>query len=135
VARRRESLVGVQHRLAYLHPRAVLAREQTQLARLTDRLASLWSAEFERRATDVQRAVARLDALSPLKVLARGYAIATREDGLAVRSAADVRAGDVLHVRVRDARVDATVTAVEPVEPVQVARAHSSPSSESEGST
>lgn len=116
VARRRESLVAVQHRLAYLHPRAVLAREQTQVARLTDRLASVWSAEFERRATDVQRAVARLDALSPLKVLARGYAIATREDGVAVRSAADVRPGDALHVRVRDARVDATVTGVEPVE-------------------
>jgi exodeoxyribonuclease VII large subunit len=51
-----------------------------------------------------------------LKVLARGYAIATREDGRAVRSAGDVRAGEVLHVRVRDARIDATVVRVDPLE-------------------
>ena len=32
-----------------------------------------------------------------------------------MRSASDVAPGDVLHVRVRDARVDATVTGVEPL--------------------
>jgi exodeoxyribonuclease VII large subunit len=116
VAARREALSSARHRLAYLHPRAVVARERAELARVTDRLASLWSASFERRATGLQRAAARLDALSPLKVLARGYAIATRDDGRAVRSAADVSAGDVLHVRVQGARVDASVLRVEPLE-------------------
>ncbi len=116
VSRRRETLSRVQHRLAYLHPRAVIARERAELSRATDRLANAWSASFERRAADVQRATARLDALSPLKVLARGYAIATRDDGRAVRVAADVRTGDALHVRVRDARVEATVQRVESLE-------------------
>ncbi len=117
LARRRESLSRAQRRLAYLHPRAVIARERAELSRAGDRLASVWSASFERRATDVQRATARLDALSPLKVLARGYAIATREDGRAVRGAEDVRAGEALHVRVRDARVETTVVRVEPLAP------------------
>ena len=57
-----------------------------------------------------------IDALSPLKVLARGYAIATRGDGRAVRSADDVRTGDAIHVRVRDARIDASVTRGDPLE-------------------
>jgi exodeoxyribonuclease VII large subunit len=92
----------------------VVARAQTQVARLNDRLASVWSAELERRTAEVQRVTGRLDALSPLKVLARGYAIATRDDGRAVRSATDVGPGDALHVRVRDARIDTTVTAIEP---------------------
>jgi exodeoxyribonuclease VII large subunit len=115
VSRRRERLAGVQRRLAYLHPRAVVARERAEMARLAERLQTVWRATFERRAGDVHRASARLDALSPLKVLARGYAIATRADGRAVRSADDVAAGDVVHVRVRDARVDATVNRVEPL--------------------
>jgi exodeoxyribonuclease VII large subunit len=117
VMRRREALSRAQRRLAYLHPRAVIERERAELSRTTDRLASVWSSSFERRAADLLRATARLDALSPLKVLARGYAIATREDGRAVRAASDVGPGDSLHVRVRDARLEARVVVVEPMRP------------------
>jgi exodeoxyribonuclease VII large subunit len=116
VRRRRDALTRAQRRLAYLHPKAVVARERAELGRLGDRLASLWSAGHHRRAADVQRATGRLDALSPLKVLARGYAIATRDDGRAVRSAGDVRPGDAIHVRVRDARIEASVVEVQPLE-------------------
>ena len=56
---------------------------------------------------------ARLDALSPLKVLGRGYAIATRGDGRAVRSAHDVKPGDRIVVRVETARLEAEVAKVE----------------------
>jgi exodeoxyribonuclease VII large subunit len=120
--RRRDALAKAQRRLAFVHPKAVLQRERAEVARLGDRLANLWRATFDRRAADVQHASARLDALSPLKVLARGYAIATRDDGRAVRSAGDVRPGDALHVRVRDARVDATVTHIEPLRPAEGGR-------------
>ena len=113
VTRRRDVLSLSQRRLAYLHPRAAVARDRAELSRLTDRLARAWSGSFERRAATVGRAGARLDALSPLKVLQRGYAIATRIDGQAVRSAGDVRAGDSLRVRVLFARVQASVTQVE----------------------
>jgi exodeoxyribonuclease VII large subunit len=116
LARRREALAATQHKLAHLHPRTVLARHRAELGQASARLEALWQASFERRGGVLQRAGARLDALSPLRVLARGYAIATRDDGRAVRSASDVKAGDALHVRVRDARVEATVVAVEPVE-------------------
>jgi exodeoxyribonuclease VII large subunit len=116
VTGRREALSRMQRRLAFQHPRAVVGRERAELSRLRDRLATVWSTAFERRVADLQRAGVRLDALSPLKVLARGYAIATRDDGRAVRSAGDVAAGDVIHVRVRDARLDATVQRVQPLD-------------------
>jgi exodeoxyribonuclease VII large subunit len=117
LARRRDGLARANHALAMLHPRSVLSRERAELTRCSHRLTTVWTASFERRRADLQRAGVRLDALSPLKVLARGYAIATREDGRAVRSASDVAPGDTLHVRVRDARVDARVLGVEPVAP------------------
>jgi exodeoxyribonuclease VII large subunit len=116
IARRREMLAATQQRLTGLHPRTVLAGHRADLERVTARLSTLWDASFERRGAELQRGGARLDALSPLKVLARGYAIATRDDGRAVRTADDVGPGDALHVRVRDARVEATVVAVAPVE-------------------
>jgi exodeoxyribonuclease VII large subunit len=117
LARRRDALARGQQKLASLHPRKVLARERAELTASQHRLETLWNAAFARRTTELQRASARLDALSPLKVLGRGYAIATRDDGHAVRAAADVAPGDALHVRVHGGRIEAQVTAVSPEKP------------------
>ena len=54
---------------------------------------------------------AKLDALSPLKVLARGYAIAYDERGVAT-SAKNFAPGDALRVRFGDGEVAGTVTGV-----------------------
>jgi exodeoxyribonuclease VII large subunit len=59
----------------------------------------------------------RLDALSPLRVLARGYAIALRRDGRAVRSAGEVKPGEALTLKLgQDSELEATVTRVKPGE-------------------
>jgi exodeoxyribonuclease VII large subunit len=113
IARRRDTVSRARQRLAFLHPRAVVARERASVARLRHQLGAIWGTSFERRAAGLRHAMARLDALSPLKVLARGYSIATRDDGLAVRAAGDVGAGDAIHVRVSSAMVHARVTVVE----------------------
>jgi exodeoxyribonuclease VII large subunit len=115
-ARRHDTLSRGQRRLAYLHPRAVVSRERADVSRLRARIAALWGTSFERRSSALKHAASRLDALSPLKVLARGYAIATTSDGRAVRAAGDVRDGGALHVRVHDARIETKVVKVEPVE-------------------
>lgn len=54
----------------------------------------------------------RLKALDPLATLERGYAVVQRE-GRALTSAADVRAGDALDIRLRDGRFAATAGRVE----------------------
>ncbi len=131
IARRRDLLVHAERRLATLHPRAILGRERAELTRLDHRLGTLWSAAFARRGAELHRAAARLDAFSPLKVLARGYAIATREDGRAVRTGDDAAPGQRLHVRVRDARLGVLVESVETVVAPPLGRApESAPTSE-----
>ena len=52
---------------------------------------------------------AKLDALSPLKVLTRGYAMAITEDGRIVRKTQDVHPGDVMNVQVSDGVIRAQV--------------------------
>ncbi len=55
-------------------------------------------------------AAARLDALSPLAVLSRGYALATTPEGRILLSAADVSPGDPVVVRLSRGRLRTTVT-------------------------
>ena len=52
---------------------------------------------------------ASLDALSPLKVLGRGYAIPKREDGTVLRSARAARPGDRLALRLCDGEISCEV--------------------------
>ena len=51
----------------------------------------------------------KLDALSPLKVLGRGYAIPRKEDGGVVRSTGDVAPGEMLRLRVFDGELSCQV--------------------------
>jgi len=52
---------------------------------------------------------ARLDALSPLKVLARGYAVARDEKGRVLKQVKQLPAGRDFKLRVTDGEVDARV--------------------------
>ena len=61
-------------------------------------------------------ASAKLDALSPLKVLGRGYALVLDETGRAVQSATQAKPNQALELRLHDGRVRTTVTDVELLE-------------------
>ena len=54
---------------------------------------------------------ARLQALSPLASLDRGYSLTRRADGGVVRAATDVEVGDTLTTQLRSGWVSSTVTA------------------------
>jgi exodeoxyribonuclease VII large subunit len=58
-------------------------------------------------------AAAALDALSPLAVLQRGYAIAQHQDGRLLRDAEDAAVGDLLKVRLAKGALSARVEEVE----------------------
>jgi exodeoxyribonuclease VII large subunit len=62
----------------------------------------------------VRLSAARLDDLSPLKVLGRGYSMTTMSDGRTVVSSTDdVREGDSVGVRVKDGTISCRVESVE----------------------
>ncbi|CAN5700745.1 exodeoxyribonuclease VII large subunit [soil metagenome] len=87
-----------------LRQEAVAARHQ--LDALADRAARAVRRGLDRRADRLARLAAQLDALSPLAVLTRGYSLTQRlEDGRIVRSAADVRPGDLLRTRLASGEV------------------------------
>lgn len=89
----------------YLNERSLLLSMQEQ--RMSGAMAALLA---EKRKQYVHLA-ATMDALSPLKVLSRGYSMVRGEKGV-VKSAADVAPGDHLDVRFADGSVDCLVQSV-----------------------
>ena len=55
------------------------------------------------------RLVASVDAMSPLKVISRGYSIATKDDGKIVKRVSDVSSGEKITIRVEDGNVGCIV--------------------------
>lgn len=74
-----------------------------------DRLGRGLSASLAGERERFARLAASLDAMSPLKVLGRGYAIPQKEGGGVVRSKKDVASGDALKLRVSDGAIDCKV--------------------------
>jgi len=56
--------------------------------------------------------IAKLDAMSPLKVLTRGYSIAQLEDGTLLRSVCQAEPGDPIRISLTDGKISATVTKI-----------------------
>ncbi len=101
-------LDALAHRLARgLHRRA--ERMGERVARTGDRLAGAMGRRLERAAARVAAAAGRLDALSPLRVLARGYAVARNAAGGVLRRAAQFPPGLAFRLRVADGEVPARV--------------------------
>lgn len=88
------------------HSREVLDRDSQRLAGIAPRLLRVPNSE-------VSRLAATLDALSPLKVLGRGYSIARDENGHVIKDASSLCAGDSLSVQLGRGRIDAKVTSVD----------------------
>ena len=116
LARRAERLGVIERRLARLHPSVRLGEESRALVALGSRMASRLRALVSQRERELRGLAAGLDAMSPLKVLSRGYAIATTVEGRAVRGIGDVKVGDALELRLARGRLAATVTSTHDVE-------------------
>ncbi len=132
VSPRRRALADLDARLGKHDPRATLARDRAALVALEGRLSVAMRTTLgtRRRALvdagqrvapsararlaeargALRTSMASLDAMSPLKVLERGYAIALREDGRALRHVADASGGERLALRLADGTLGVTVT-------------------------
>ena len=91
-----------------LDPRRLWEQRVLRVYELAMRLPAALERRVENLGLRLAAASGRLDAVSPLAVLGRGYAIATR-DGRAVTSPKQVKKGDALSVRVSEGVIDCEV--------------------------
>lgn len=91
-----------------------LARDEQRVAHSGERLAQAGPLMIERANGKIGLLASRLDDLSPVAILARGYSAAFKTDGRTVVSkVSQVAIGDALLVRVSDGRIECTVEGVE----------------------
>ena len=91
-------------------PAAYLNQRRQNLQLLTNRLITSQTQNVERRRRHCVELTAKLDAMSPLKVLTRGYAMAQTADGNVLRSVNQVQTGDTITVSLTDGAIHAVVT-------------------------
>ena len=90
-------------------PEGYLDQRKQTLELLKNRLISAQTQQLSMKKQRYIAVTAKLDAMSPLKVLSRGYAMAQTNSGDILRSVKDVKTGDLIHVTLEDGSLSATV--------------------------
>ena len=115
VRARAAQVANFASRIERQNPSVRLALARRRLERAEQTLDRLAGATISVRARRLDHAGAQLQALSPLAVLNRGYAIVYSSGGQVVRDAADVNPGESIRARLAKGSVNAEVRTVESV--------------------
>ncbi len=105
---RKQELDQTTVRMCQLMNQRIL-QERVSVARRQEKLPAAIETVQRKKKQDLGMHAARLDAMSPLKVLSRGYSITENRRGEAVTTAGELAAGDHIHVRLWKGRIAATV--------------------------
>jgi len=105
---RRARHAALALRLSDADLRRRLVERRGKLAELGGRLHATARLVLDRGSERVSLAAGKLESLSPLGVLARGYAIAFDKQGRVIKRASDVVSGERVRVRVSEGEMDCT---------------------------
>ena len=92
---------------------AYVQDKRMELLHLQQRLGDLANAEIARKQKTFTALAASLDAMSPLKVLGRGYAVARNEAGQVLKSSGETHIGERIHVTLGSGGLTAVVDHIE----------------------
>ena len=95
-------------RLAHEHPGTQLERQRRLLNTLRLSLERIATGRVQTSRSNLSQAVARLEALSPLSVLGRGYSVVTYEEQL-ISSVAQLTEGMCANIKLKDGSATAQV--------------------------
>ena len=108
----RAKLAALSGADALRSPRYYVEEKRMTVAHLCDRMQTLQERRVSAARATFTALCAKLDTLSPLRVISRGYTAVFDEQGAPITLGASLQKGDTLHVRFADAMVDATVLGV-----------------------
>ena len=110
--RLKERLSNLESKRVLSDPSVYIDNRRIELDHGRDRLISAQERLLSGKKQSYVRLAASLDAMSPLRVLSRGYAIASKPDGEPVRSVKGLEAGEQISLRLADGSADCLVQSV-----------------------
>lgn len=117
--RARLQLKAQAERPAFRNPLLKVNEERMYLDRLTQDLTAVCAGLLGQKKQALQLNASRLDGLSPLGTLARGFSVARDQQMRVVRSVEQVDAGEPLEIMVEDGRILTRVERTEAYDTVQ----------------
>ena len=105
----KETLRSISQKKVMQRPENFFQERRVTLDFLSEKLSNSTNLSLMKSKEKFARLVASLDAMSPLKVLSRGYSIATASDGKVIKRMSDVSSGDKLSLRVEDGTISCSV--------------------------
>jgi exodeoxyribonuclease VII large subunit len=107
---KRSKLEHLVSRLAARRPTEKISNLRERLDRLERSCVTGMINLLRNRRAQWESRIGKLDSLSPLKVMRRGYSLVYRYgDNRLVQSVSDVEPGDLIRVRFADGRIDCQV--------------------------
>lgn len=103
-----DRLINLNSRLSVHSPESVLNLGKERLASYENRIELAYSRYLAKSEAEVDKKIARLEALSPLKVLSRGYSLVYSGDKL-INNAENLSKGDIIKIRFGSGEAEAEI--------------------------
>ncbi|ENQ8060704.1 exodeoxyribonuclease VII large subunit [Vibrio parahaemolyticus] len=107
---RQQAVERKHHRLQLNSPVKHLAQQKSRLERVEHKLMDAMDRKLLMMRHQLAIAAEKLDTVSPLATLKRGYSITQTDQGKVVTSADDVKTGDLLVTRLANGEIHSTVS-------------------------
>ena len=112
VLRNRQRVENYQRIFRHLNPQSRLNDRRQRLMEIEERLRIGMNRKLDAAKSELAIRTQKLEGVSPLRQLERGYAYVSDEEGHGITSAGQVTKGQLLLLDVRDGRIESEVTAV-----------------------
>ena len=112
VLRNRQRVENYQRIFRHLNPQSRLNDRRQRLMEIEERLRIGMNRKLDAAKSELAIRTQKLEGVSPLRQLERGYAYVSDEEGHGITSAGQVTKGQRLLLDVRDGRIESEVTAV-----------------------
>ncbi len=109
----RRHLRALSESKVLINPEAYIQQRKLSLAHLQTRIVSAQQRNIQRERNKFVSYTAKLDALSPLAVLSRGYSIVQNQAGGIVRSTQQAAVNDTVQITLSDGKITANIIGVE----------------------
>lgn len=111
LADRSAELVKLQHRLLVNNPQNQVDLATQKVGYLREQLLSVITRRFTQSQTQMQKLVAALDNLSPLRIMSRGYTYVTKDEQV-VNSVEKLSVNDAIRLNLSDGSADAIIKTI-----------------------
>ncbi len=106
-------LDNIKKRYSFVHPLRMLEGKYQQLDDLYDKLKLTMNNVLSNKSMELKQLVGKLNVLSPLSVLSRGYSVNYDSKSKIIKSAKSIAVGDVISTKVSDGDYTSEVLSIE----------------------